>query len=90
MTVKMAVFAPIPSAKVRIASSASPGDWRSWRKAPLKSFNQVCIEAPRAHHRVSKVKHFCRQTLVAQVGCFQAIPMLAGMACPELKKAVRK
>jgi hypothetical protein len=39
---------------------------------------------------VSKVKHFRRQTLAAQVPRFQAIPMLAGMACPELKKAVRK
>src|SRR5207244_1756069 len=37
-TLKMAVFAPIPSASVSTATRANPGDLRSWRKASLKSF----------------------------------------------------
>src|SRR6266550_1118860 len=35
---KIAVFAPIPSASVRTATRVNPGDLRSWRKANLKSF----------------------------------------------------
>src|SRR5436305_12076872 len=34
----MAVFAPMPSASVRIAVRVKPGDLRSWRKANLRSF----------------------------------------------------
>src|ERR687891_301122 len=37
-TLKMAVFAPIPSPSVRIATNVNPGDLRSWRKANLRSF----------------------------------------------------
>src|SRR5262249_36391516 len=37
-TLKMAVFAPIPSASVTTATRVNPGDLRSWRKASFKSF----------------------------------------------------
>src|ERR671931_992997 len=35
---KSAVFAPIPSARVRIAIAVNPGDLWSWRKANFRSF----------------------------------------------------
>ena len=38
MTLKIAVFAPMPSASVRTAMKVKPGDLRSWRKAKRKSF----------------------------------------------------
>src|SRR4051812_635057 len=37
-TVKMALFTPIPSARVRTATNVKPGDFRSCRKAKRKSF----------------------------------------------------
>src|SRR6476660_3286864 len=37
-TLKMAVFAPIPSARVSTATRVNPGDFRSWRKASFRSF----------------------------------------------------
>src|SRR4029077_18849166 len=37
-TEKIAVFAPIPSARVRTATTVKPGDLRSWRNASFKSF----------------------------------------------------
>src|SRR3954471_4050022 len=36
-TVKMALFTPIPSARVRTATKVKPGDFRSCRKAKRKS-----------------------------------------------------
>ena len=36
---KIAVFAPIPSASVRTAIAVNPGDLRSWRKANFKSIH---------------------------------------------------
>src|SRR5947208_1241532 len=33
-----AVFAPIPSASVSTAIKVNPGDFRSWRRANLRSF----------------------------------------------------
>ncbi len=36
-TLKMALFTPIPSARVRTATMVKPGDFRSMRKAYLKS-----------------------------------------------------
>src|ERR1044071_5876593 len=38
-TLKIAVFAPMPSASVRMAMNANPGDLRSWRRAIRMSFN---------------------------------------------------
>ena len=38
MTLKIAVFAPIPSASVRMAIRVKPGDFRSWRSAKRRSF----------------------------------------------------
>ncbi|PYK97940.1 MAG: hypothetical protein DME19_14405 [Verrucomicrobia bacterium] len=35
---KMAVFAPMPSAKVSTATAVKPGFFSNWRKANLKSF----------------------------------------------------
>src|SRR5438477_6001362 len=35
---KIAVFAPIPSASVSTATRVNPGDLRSWRKANFRSF----------------------------------------------------
>src|SRR6266513_5015913 len=37
-TLKMAVFAPMPSASVSTATAVKPGFFRSWRKANLRSF----------------------------------------------------
>src|SRR4051812_20816723 len=38
MILNIAVFAPMPSASVRTATSVKPGDLPSWRKANLRSF----------------------------------------------------
>src|SRR5438132_7392961 len=35
---KIAVFAPIPSARVRTVTKVNPGDLRSWRRAKRRSF----------------------------------------------------
>ena len=37
-TVKIAVFAPMPSASVRTATAVKPGFSSNWRKANLRSF----------------------------------------------------
>src|SRR4030095_6475959 len=37
-SVKMAALAPIPSASVMTTTNVTPGDWRSWRSANLRSF----------------------------------------------------
>src|SRR6187401_97441 len=42
---KIAVFAPIPSASVTIATRVNPGDLRSWRKASFKSFMSLRSES---------------------------------------------
>src|SRR4029077_11542851 len=41
---KIAVFAPIPSASVRTATKVNPGDLRSWRKASFRSFMSLGAE----------------------------------------------
>src|SRR5216110_2398466 len=38
MTLKIAVFAPMPSASVSTATAVKPGFFSSWRKANLRSF----------------------------------------------------
>src|SRR5438552_17714764 len=38
MTLKIAVFAPIPSASVSTATAVKPGFFSNWRKANLRSF----------------------------------------------------
>src|SRR5438477_10525166 len=38
MTLKIAVFAPIPSASVSTATPVKPGFFSNWRKANLRSF----------------------------------------------------
>ena len=38
MTLKMAVFAPMPSARVSTATAVKPGFFSNWRKANLRSF----------------------------------------------------
>src|SRR5438094_1442025 len=38
MTVKIAVFAPMPSASVSTATAVKPGFFSNWRKANLRSF----------------------------------------------------
>src|SRR5712671_5827125 len=38
MTVKIAVFAPMPSASVSTATAVNPGFFSNWRKANLRSF----------------------------------------------------
>src|SRR2546430_175526 len=45
-TLKIAVFAPMPSASVSTATAAKPGFFRSWRKANFRSF------IPQRHHRI--------------------------------------
>src|SRR5438270_11185794 len=41
---KIAVFAPIPSASVRTATKVNPGDLRSWRRANLRSLILFCAQ----------------------------------------------
>src|SRR2546427_7916550 len=43
MTLKIAVFAPIPSASVSTATAVKPGFFSSWRKANLRSFITQCL-----------------------------------------------
>src|SRR6266446_7290373 len=38
ITLKMAVFAPMPSASVSTATAVKPGFFSNWRKANLRSF----------------------------------------------------
>ena len=38
-TLKIAVFAPIPSARVSTATAVKPGFFSSWRKAKRRSLN---------------------------------------------------
>src|SRR6478736_2877328 len=45
---KIAVFAPIPSASVKIATDVNPGDLRSWRRAKRMSFNMEVIRSSRS------------------------------------------
>src|SRR5881296_2372847 len=40
---KMAVFAPMPSASVSTATAVKPGFFSSWRKANLRSFITQCL-----------------------------------------------
>src|SRR4029450_1149492 len=49
ISLKIAVFAPIPSASVRTATRVNPGDLRSWRRANLRSFILLVTEG---HHRI--------------------------------------
>jgi hypothetical protein len=42
ITLNMAVFAPMPSAKVSTATPAKPRFFRNWRKANLRSFMTRC------------------------------------------------
>src|SRR2546423_9287058 len=44
-TVKMAVFAPMPSASVSTATAVKPGFFSNWRKANFKSFMVRCQES---------------------------------------------
>src|SRR4029077_17253158 len=41
---KIALFAPIPSASVKIATDVNPGDLRSWRRANLRSLILFCAQ----------------------------------------------
>src|SRR5438094_697284 len=43
MTVKIAVFAPMPSASVSTATAVKPGFFSNWRKANLRSFITQCL-----------------------------------------------
>src|SRR6266480_6835163 len=40
---KIAVFAPMPSARVSTATAVKPGFFSSWRKANLRSFITQCL-----------------------------------------------
>src|SRR5213080_766194 len=42
-TVKIAVFAPMPSASVNTATAVKPGFFNNWRKANLRSFITQCL-----------------------------------------------
>src|SRR6266545_6753241 len=52
---KMAVFAPIPSASVSTATAVKPGFLSNWRKANLRSFIAQCF------HRIYSCRPACRQ-----------------------------
>src|SRR3954468_5232214 len=43
MTEKIAVFAPIPSASVAMATRLNPGDFQSWRKAKRRSLIWIYV-----------------------------------------------
>src|SRR6266540_1977746 len=47
MMLKIAVFAPMPSASVSTATAVKPGFFNSWRKANLRSF------ITKRHHRIN-------------------------------------
>ena len=49
-TLKIAVFAPMPSASVSTATAAKPGFFSSWRKAKRRSF-MVEVRNPKAEIR---------------------------------------
>src|SRR5438445_8764376 len=66
MTVKMAVFAPMPSASVSTATAVKPGFFSNWRKANLRSFITQClhrIDLGRAPRRQPTRQHryYCEQ-----------------------------
>src|SRR3989454_12001952 len=42
-TLKIAVFAPMPSASVSTATAVKPGFFSNWRKANLRSFITQCL-----------------------------------------------
>src|SRR4030081_1257500 len=42
-TLKIAVFAPMPSASVMTATAVNPGFFKSWRKANFRSFMAQCL-----------------------------------------------
>src|SRR5215472_13373144 len=72
MTVKIAVFAPTPRARVTTASPAIPGVLRSWRKAWRKSLSNVCIDA--SNCAVSSLSaQFRRQTLLEVSPSFSTV-----------------
>src|SRR5580693_5533620 len=51
ITLKIAVFAPMPRASVKIATTVNPGFFLSTRKANFTSCHKVCISrAPEPHH----------------------------------------
>src|SRR6266699_1686496 len=43
MTLKIAVFAPMPSPSVSTATAVKPGFFSNWRKANLRSFIAQCL-----------------------------------------------
>src|SRR2546430_2637917 len=54
-TLKIAVFAPMPSARVSTATAVKPGFFSSWRKANLRSFMTERL------HRINSRSAPCRQ-----------------------------
>src|SRR6476620_5474655 len=58
-TLKMAVFAPIPSASVSTAIKVNPGDLRSWRRANVTSF--ISFGAKRLNY--IDARGACRDTI---------------------------
>ncbi len=52
---KMAVFAPMPSVKVRIATTATPGWCRNDRTAYRRSLRRSCSHRPPLASRVNSV-----------------------------------
>src|SRR5262245_24683131 len=59
---KMAVLAPMPSARVSTATAVKPGFFKSWRKANFKSFMG---EGENIEHRTPNIE--CRKS--GKVGC---------------------
>jgi hypothetical protein len=57
-TLKMAVFAPMPSASVSTATAVKPGFFNSWRKANLRSFmvdpSTLAAAMPHAETQVNR------------------------------------
>jgi hypothetical protein len=47
ITLNIAVAAPIPSAKVRMATTVKPGDLRNWRRAKRRSCRIEYMGVPR-------------------------------------------
>src|SRR5690348_4224711 len=79
---KMAVFAPMPSASVTMATKVKPGVLRSWRKANFKSF--MSFVSQRNHridsHRATRRKPGGDQGRATEKDCNDGVNRKVGWA----------
>src|SRR5580658_2847783 len=73
MTEKMVVFAPMPSARVRIATSVKAGDWSSVRKAYRISWLSDCNIRLLASYAATICAMECPTSCLAKYKHFSAL-----------------